>query len=91
MVYRKIAPTAVLCSKGRSPFRPRLGSSLHVEEYVMCSIFASNLDSWKMKETNFVDAYCPVHPVRTRTLEPGPPNPHPRTRTLEPGPSNPHP
>lgn len=58
-MYQKIAPTAVLFERGRSPFKPRRGS-LKVEEYIMCNIFASSLDTWKMKEVNFIDTYRPV-------------------------------
>lgn len=69
-MYQKIAPTAVLFERGRSPFKPRRGS-LKVEEYVMCNIFASSLDTWRMKEVNFMDAYRPVDRSCYQMLEEG--------------------
>lgn len=69
-MYQKIAPTAVLFERGRSPFKARRGS-LKVEEFIMCNIFASSLDTWKMKEVNFMDAYRPVDKSCYAMLEEG--------------------
>jgi hypothetical protein len=54
-VYRKISPVAVLCAADRSPFAPRHGSTT-VERFVLCNIGAC-LDSWAIKESNFVENY----------------------------------
>ena len=63
VVYRKISPVAVLCAADRSPFAPRPGSTV-VERFKLCNI-GSCLDSWAIKESNFVENYqeLPIGPV----------------------------